>query len=514
MGEIPKELIGPDFASGVPVDLLAEDAMLQGHALGSQVLLVRHANAFFAIGAHCTHYGVALADGAVVNGEVRCPLHHACFSLTTGAATRPPAFDALARWRTDVRENVVYVTAPIEAAPLRVPAPRREDAPGMVIVGGGAAGNAAAEFLRAEGYDGRVTILSADEHFPADRPNFSKGTIAGTIPQEYNFLRPAEFYRDRHIALRLNTRVERIDTVAHAVQLAGGERVSYDRLLLATGATPIRLDTPGAELPHVHTVRSLTDGEAIAAIAAGAKSAVVIGASFIGLEVAAALRARDLDVHVVAPDDIPMARVLGPEVGNFMRLLHEQHGVTFHLGTTVATIEAAQVTLANGATLSADLVVMGVGVRPATALAEAAGLTVDNGVVVSEYLETSAPDVYAAGDIARWPDPHTGTRMRVEHWVVAERQGQSAARNMMGAREVFDAVPFFWTEQYDLTLLYAGHAEKGFSATIDGALEPKHPNFRVDYRAGETLVAVATVGRDRESIAAEVVLERMRARRT
>ena len=514
MGDIPQELTGPDLAAGVPVDLLADDAMLQGHAFGSHVLLVRHSDAFFAIGAHCSHYGVALVDGAVVDGQVRCPLHHACFNLTTGAATRPPAFDTLARWRTEVRGNIVSVTAPIEAAPSRVIPSPRDDASGMVIVGGGAAGNAAAELLRAEGYDGTVTILSADENSPADRPNFSKGTIAGTIPREYNFLRPAEFYRDRRIELRLNARVEKIDTLTHEVHLAVGERVRYDKLLLVTGATPIRLDTPGAGLPHVHTVRSLSDSETIAALAAGAKSAVVIGASFIGLEVAAALRARDLDVHVVAPDDIPMARVLGPEVGSFMRQLHEQHGVTFHLGTTVATIEVGQVTLASGATLSADLVVMGVGVRPATALADAAGLTIDNGVVVNQYLETSAADVFAAGDIARWPDPHTGTRMRVEHWVVVERQGQTAARNMLGRQEVFDAVPFFWTEQYDLTLLYVGHAEKGFTATIDGALDPGHPDFRVDYRAGETLVAVATVGRDRESIAAEVTLERMRAART
>jgi apoptosis-inducing factor 3 len=513
MGDIPQELTGPDLAAGLSVDLLGDDALLHGHAFGSHVLLVRHANAFFAIGAHCSHYGVALVDGAVINGEVRCPLHHACFNLTTGAAMRAPAFDALARWHTEVRDHVVYVTAPIDAVPGRVVPLPQGDAPGMVIVGGGAAGNAAAELLRAEGYDGQVTILSADENHPPDRPNFSKGTIAGTIPHDYNFLRPAEFYRDRRIALRLGARVERIDPAAHAVYLAGGERVRYDKLLLATGATPIRLNTPGAELPHVHTVRSLADAEAIAAIAAGASSAVVIGASFIGLEVAAALRTRNVDVHVVAPDDIPMARVLGTDVGTFMRQLHEHHGVTFHLGTTVATIEAGHVTLASGGTLPADLVVMGVGVTPSTALAESAGLTIDNGVLVNEYLETSAADIFAAGDIARWPDQHTGTRMRVEHWVVAERHGQSAARNMMGERVAFDAVPFFWTEQYDVTLHYVGHAEKGFTATIDGALDVSRPDFRVDYRAGETLVAVATVGRDRESIAAEVAFERMRAAR-
>ena len=514
MGNVSTELTGPDFTKGIPIDQIADDGMLQGHAFGSHVLLVNHASRFIAIGAHCTHYGAALVGGAVVDDQVRCPLHHACFSLETGAALRAPAFDTLARWTTAVRDGVVFVTAAIEAPPPRVVPPVRSEKPGMVIVGGGAAGNAAAEMLRAEGYDGAITLVSADENLPADRPNFSKGTIAGTIPREFNFLRSAEYYADRRIALRLGTRVERIDADAREVLLAGGARVAYEKLLLATGADPIRLDTPGAGLPHVHTVRALADSEAIASLAANAKSAVVIGASFIGMEAAAALRSRGLDVHVVAPDDIPMARVLGDDVGNFMRRLHEHHGVTFHLGTTVTTIDVGRVTLATGATIAADVVVMGVGVRPAIALAQSAGLAIDNGVMVTAYLETSAEHIYAAGDIARWPDPHTGTRMRVEHWVVAERQGQTAARNMLGQKEAFDAVPFFWTEQYDLTLLYVGHADRGFTTSVSGTLDIANADFRVEYRMGDTLVAVATVNRDRESLSAELALERVRTRPT
>ena len=510
MGNIPTELTGPDFTTGVPLDLIADESMLQGHAFGSHVLLVRHASRFVAIGAHCTHYGVALVDGTVADGQLRCPLHHACFNLENGAATRAPAFDALARWQTDVRDGLVYVTEQIEASPPRVIPPAPDETPGMVIVGGGAAGNAAAEMLRTEGYDGPITLVSAEANVPVDRPNFSKGTIAGTVPHAYNFLRRQEFYSDRRIALRLGARVERIDAGARQILLEDGERLAYEKLLLATGADPIRLDTPGADLPHVHTIRSLSDSEAVASQAATAKSAVVIGASFIGMEAAAALRSRGIDVHVVAPDDIPMARVLGNDVGIFMRQLHEHHGVTFHLGTTVATIEVGRVTLATGATLAADVVVMGVGVRPTVTLAASAGLAVDNGVMVNAYLETSAAHIYAAGDIARWPDPHTGTLMRVEHWVVAERQGQTAARNMLGRQEVFDAVPFFWTEQYDLTLSYVGHAERGFTTSISGSLDIAHPDFRVDYTMDETIVGVATVNRDRESLAAELALEQMR----
>ena len=511
MGNISTELTGPDFTKGVSIDLIADESMLQGHAFGSHVLLVRHGSRFAAVGAHCTHYGVALVGGIVVDGEIRCPLHHACFSLENGAAKRAPAFDALARWQTDFRNGLVYVTAQIDASAPRVVPPAPQQTAGMVIVGGGAAGNAAAEMLRTEGYDGPITLVSADEHVPVDRPNFSKGTIAGTVPHEYNFLRPQEFYSDRRIELRLGVRVEVIDARARLVYLAGGGRLSYDKLLLATGAEPIRLDTPGAELPHVHAVRSLADSEAIASQASTATSAIVIGASFIGMEAAAALRSRGITVHVVAPDDIPMARVLGNEVGTFMRQLHERHGVTFHLGTTVTTIEAGRVTLATGAVLAADVVVMGVGVRPALSLAQSAGLAVDNGVMVNAYLETSAEHIFAAGDIARWPDPYTGTHMRVEHWVVAERQGQTAARNMLGRQEVFDAVPFFWTEQYDLTLLYVGHADRGFTTSVSGSFDVTNPDFRVDYSMGGPIVAVATVNRDRESLAAELALEQLRS---
>ncbi len=512
MGDIPAELTGPDFADGVPVSSIADGAMLHGHAFGSHVLLVHAAGAFSAIGAHCTHYGVPLADGLVVGDTVRCPLHHACFSLATGAALHAPAFDPLTRWDTEVRDGKVFVTAQLPSAPPAAPMLVADDALPIVIVGGGAAGNSAAEMLRTEGYMGPITMLSADTNAPADRPNFSKGTISGSIPHEYNFLRPIDFYREWNIDLRLATRVESIDAAAREVVITGGARVPYAKLLLATGATPIRLDTPGAELPHVHTLRSLTDSEAIATDAAQARSAVVIGASFIGMEAAAALRARGIDVHVVAPDAIPMSRVLGDDVGAFMQRLHENHGVQFHLGTTVVQIAPHQVTLATGEIIAADVVVVGVGVRPSTELAATAGLTGDNGVLVDAYMQTATPDIFAAGDIARWPDVHTGALTRVEHWVVAERQGQAAARNMLGQHKAFDAVPFFWTEQYDVTLLYVGHADRGFTATASGSFDIAAPDFRVDYHMNGKLVAVATVGRDRESLEAEVAFESMRMR--
>src|SRR5437773_1653142 len=286
--------------------------------------------------------------------------------------------------------------------------------------------------LRRQEYRGSIVMLCNDAAPPVDRPNLSKDYLAGSAPEDWLPLRPDSFYTEAGIEQRLNTDVTSIDTKARNAILAGGETISYDRLLLATGAEPVRLDIPGADQPHVHVLRSLADSRAIIARTKGAQRAVVVGASFIGLEVAAALRAREIEVHVVAPERRPLERILGPEFGDFVRGIHEEHGVVFHLEDTATEIDGKQVKLKGGATLSADLVVVGVGVRPRLALAEQAGLKVDRGVMVNQYLETSAPGIYAAGDIARWPDPHTGQNLRIEHWVVAERHGQAAARNILG----------------------------------------------------------------------------------
>jgi NADPH-dependent 2,4-dienoyl-CoA reductase/sulfur reductase-like enzyme/nitrite reductase/ring-hydroxylating ferredoxin subunit len=520
MSEEKAKLSGPDFTQGVELSTIPDGTMLLGHARGEPVLLVRRGDELFAIGAACTHYGAPLGDGLLVDETIRCPWHHACFSLRTGEVLRAPALDPVSCWRVEEvcdparpstpgesRSNVVYVREKLERV-VRQSRPAAAGTPeSVVIVGGGAAGNAAAETLRREGYSGRITMLSADDALPCDRPNLSKGYLAGAASDESNLLRSARFYEDQKIDVRLSKRVAAIDIRSGHVELVDGSRYAYGALLLATGAEPVRLEIPGAELPHVHYLRTLADSRALVSKALLSRRAVVIGASFIGLEVAASLRARNIDVHVVGPETVPMGRILGPEVGNFIRKLHEDHGVTFHLGTIVTAIDEQKVTLKSGAILQADLVVVGIGVRPVTSLAARAGLAVDRGVTVDEYLETSVPRVFAAGDIARWPDRLSGDRIRVEHFVVAERQGQTAARNILGLGERFDAVPFFWTEQYDFGLAYVGHAERWDKAEIDGQLDAR--DCKITYRHADHKLAVAVIHRDLEGLHAEIEFERI-----
>ena len=502
MSDAPQSA-GPDLTQGIPLSELGDGAMVLGHVGDDAVLVARRGSDVFAVGATCTHWGGPLAEGLMVDDTVRCPWHHACFSLRTGEALRAPALDPIACWSVEVRDGRAYVGRKMEPAAPRTTSGGPES---VVIVGGGAAGNAAAEMLRREGYSGSITMLSADAAPPCDRPNLSKGYLAGTVPPEYTLLRPAEFYKEHGIELKLGVRVTNIDTSGRQLVLADGSRVGFGALLLATGADVVRLDLPGSNLPHVHYLRTLADCDSLIAKAATSKRAVVIGASFIGLEVTAALRARDIEVHVVAPDTVPMQKILGPDVGAFIRSLHEEHGVTFHLDTVPVSIDEREVTLKNGEHLPADFVVIGVGVRPAVALAEQAGLALDRGVTVNEYLETSVPGIFAAGDIARWPDPHTGERIRVEHWVVAERQGQTAARNILGKRERFDAVPFFWTDQYDLTLVYIGRAERWDKVEMQGQLGAR--DCSISYQLGGRELAAAFIHRDIEALRTEVELER------
>jgi NADPH-dependent 2,4-dienoyl-CoA reductase/sulfur reductase-like enzyme/nitrite reductase/ring-hydroxylating ferredoxin subunit len=498
-----KKLSGPDFAQGVSLAEFTDGGMLQGHAKDEPILVARLGDTFFAIGASCTHYGAPLAEGLVVGDTVRCPWHHACFSLRTGEPLRAPALDPVICWKVETRGGKIFVR---ERQPEKKrPTGSAKASEKVIIVGGGAAGNAAAEMLRREGHSGSVTMMSADDTVPYDRPNLSKDFLAGTASEESIPLRSMDFYREHEIELLLNTRVAAIDPQDKSVRLANESHRKFDALLLATGAEPVKLEIPGADSPHVCYLRSHSDCRAIIGKADKAKRVVLVGASFIAMEVAASLIQRKLQVHVVAPEAVPMEKILGPQVGEYLRRLHERNGVVFHLQQSVVAIDERKITLKDGHAIEADLVVIGIGVKPLIDLAEQAGIKTDKGVSVNEYLETSIPQIFAAGDIARWPDLLTGDRIRVEHWVVAERQGQTAARNILGRRERFDAVPFFWTSQYDFTLNYVGHAEKWDKLNLDGSIE-EH-NCKLSFQSGGRTLAVATIGRDRESLESELAME-------
>ena len=482
---------------GIPWADLADGASVLGKADGDDVLVVRVGNEAFAVGAACTHYSGPLAEGLVVGTTVRCPLHHACFDLRTGEALRAPAFNALPCWSVERRGDRVYVGAKRAAVEPSTRPPTSPDS--VVILGLGGAGAAAAEMLRRRGYDAPVTIIDEDPSAPVDRPNLSKDYLSGHAQPEWIPLWPEGFAEEHRITM-LRRRAKSLDLAGKRVVLDDGHEVRYDALILAMGSEPNHLNIPGALV-----LRSFADANAIIKAAEHAKRAVVIGSSFIGLEVAASLRERGLPVDVVSQESRPLERVVDPRVSGMIRSLHEQHGVRFHMGAEVARIEPTQVTLRDGSTIDADLVIAGIGVKPRIALAQAAGLAVDNGVLVNEYLETSKPGIWAAGDIARWPDPHTGHRLRIEHWVVAERQGQVVADNVLGLKQRFDVVPYFWSQHYDMTVRYLGFSLPWQHVTIAGDLAAHHAS--VVYRAGKT-VGFASIDENRLNLQAEVAMER------
>jgi NADPH-dependent 2,4-dienoyl-CoA reductase/sulfur reductase-like enzyme/nitrite reductase/ring-hydroxylating ferredoxin subunit len=503
------QLTGPDLAAGVdPTSLRPGDKVL-GHANGEPVLLVRLSDEFVAVSAKCTHYSGPLGQGVIDGETVRCPWHHACFNLRTGEALRAPALDPLACWAVTDRNGRVAVTDKVKREPLAATFPTATDRSRwpnhVVVIGAGAAGSAAVEMLRRCGYDRQLTVVDDDTDAPYDRPNLSKDYLAGQAQEDWIPLRGKGFYEEHGVTV-LRERVTRLDPRSTTITGSKSGTLRYDAVLMATGAEPVTLDLPGTGRASVHYLRSLADSRAIVRAAESAHRAVVIGASFIGLEVAASLRTRNVDVRVVGREDIPLGRVLGDHFGTAIRTLHEQHGVVFHLGRTPRELLADAVVLDDGTRLPADLVVIGVGVRPRVALAEDAGLMIDHGVVVNEYLETSAPGVFAAGDIAAWPDRRTGERIRVEHWVVAQRQGQTAARNILGARERFDAVPFFWSAHYDVSINYVGHATRSDRVEVDGDAAQQDAAVRF-HRDGRPL-ALATWFRDEESLRGELEMEK------
>lgn len=496
--------VGPDLSEGISIAELSEGQPVFGHVGDTPVFLIREEDRISAYNAVCTHYGAPLVDGISHDGTLRCPWHHACFSLDDGEVLGGPALDPLPRRSVSVQDDRVSVGDVLKEDPLqRVETPTREPDT-VVIVGAGAAGSSAAETLRRGGYKRSILLVDPDQAAPYDRPNLSKDYLAGEAPEDWIPLRPEGFYSDRGIQ-RINALVSEVDLDNRRVILKGGRSLPFGALILAPGSRPKTLPVPGADLDHVHTLRSLADCRQIIETAESADHAVVVGASFIGMEVAASLTVRGIQVTVVAPETIPFESVLGRDLGDFVKGLHEERGVSFRLENSVKEIRSDSVLLEDGSEVAANLVVVGIGVDPEVGLARKAGLEVDDGVVVDAFLRTSHVDVYAAGDIAQYPDPRLGRSVRIEHWSVAQRQGRTAARNILGKEEAFRDVPFFWTEHFGTPIAYVGHADGWDEAATEGDCEGG--GCATEFRKNGKRLALATVNRDKLSLQTEVEME-------
>ena len=485
------------------LDAVEPGGMKQVEMDSEKVLLVRDGDAVHAVGAVCPHAGAPLAEGVRNGDRIVCPWHKAAFCIRTGAVLDPPALDALPRYDVRVYAGRIMLAKP--AAPPACP-PAAPDERCFVIVGAGGAGAVAAQTLREAGFTGRIVMLDTANRVPYDRTVLSKYALSGQKGAEKSPLQAQSFYREQGIERR-TAEVTRIDAQARRIICADGSVLGYDAALLATGGTPVLPSLPGAGLEHVYTLRSRGDADAILEQAERSQRAVILGASFIGMEVAASLRERGLDVTVVGKEAAPFAKQLGEQVGRAFIGLHEQHGVTFRLGSGVASLEGggqvSGVVLDSGERIAADLVVVGFGVKPATAYAEGLARRDDGGIVVDASL-CAAPGLYAAGDIASFPHRGNGAPIRVEHWRVAEQHGRVAALNMLGQATRYDAIPVFWTIQYMKRLDYVGHATEWDSVVLHGDLgtgDLGNPKFLAYYVKDGCVAAAAGLGRDRDTAA-------------
>jgi NADPH-dependent 2,4-dienoyl-CoA reductase/sulfur reductase-like enzyme/nitrite reductase/ring-hydroxylating ferredoxin subunit len=498
------------------VDELRDGEMKQISAAGTQVLLARVNGNYHAVAAHCTHYGAPLVDGVINGDRIVCPWHHACFNAITGDVEEPPALDSLPCFPVRVGNGKVFVDVPVDANDRRMPpmtTRQRIDKRVFVIVGGGAAGYTAAQTLREDGFTGRLIMITRESHLPYDRPNLSKEYLQGKADPAWMPLRSDEFFAEHDVDVISNREVERVDAAKKLITFADGDTLICDRLLIATGGEPRKLPFQTDEQQNVFLLRSYADADAIIGAADKDKQAIVIGASFIGMEVAASLTKRGCKVTVVA-GDTPFKRIFGPEIGYLFQRVHERNGVEFKLGTSVTGFAGSPkvkaVVLDPGEQLEADLVVVGIGVTPATGLLTGVKLHKDGGVLVDEYMR-AADGVYAAGDIAWFPSQLSGEGQRIEHWRTAMQQGRVAAHNMAGKETPYNGVPFFWTRQFDVGLLYIGHALSWDEIIFQGDVPAR--DFLAFYISGSRVTAVAGMNRDKEMASLEELmrLDRMPA---
>jgi NADPH-dependent 2,4-dienoyl-CoA reductase/sulfur reductase-like enzyme/nitrite reductase/ring-hydroxylating ferredoxin subunit len=469
---------------------------------GYELLMVRKGDQYHALGAYCTHYGASLEEGSIIEDRIVCPWHHACFSCKTGNLEEPPARDSLPSFPVTIKDEEIFVEVPEKMENFRIPKmvsfDKKKDTRTYIILGAGAAGNAAAQGLRESGFQGRIILISQEERLPYDRPNLSKDYLSGSAKEEWMPLRSREFYKKADVELLLGMKVEKVDIPTKKITFQNDKTLIYDKILLATGSIPNTLKAEGIDLKNIFTLRTFDDADRIISSLQENSKVVIIGSSFIGMETAHSLRERKLEVEVVSLDKIPFERAFGKEIGKFFQDAHEKNGVKFHLNTPVSKFEGnvrvKRVVLANGKTLDTDLVLIGVGVHPATDNIHGLDLAEDGSIPVNKNFR-AAENVYAAGDISRFPFWLTGETIRIEHWRTAEQLGRIAARNMAGTETEYRDIPFFWTNQAGIYFRYIGYAAEWDNLVINGTIQSH--DFLAFYLKNETILAVAGCGRDK-----------------
>ena len=494
---------------------LQNGQMQQLEVEGSQILLSRIDDKFYATGAFCTHYGAPLAKGVLCNETIVCPWHNACFNAIAGQQLEPPGLNSLATFSTKVEGEDVLVELPEEIAQEQTLEMAnhvaKSDERTFVVLGAGAAGMNAVEVLRQKGFQDKIVLIDESAKLPYDRTKLSKVYLLGDAEEDALSLRDCEFY-DRHsIELRFGKAVTKVDGSNKSISFQDGSQLSFDSLLLATGGKARQLNVPGADLANIFTIRKPEDVNSILDAIADAKRAVVVGSSFIGMEAAASLVQQGLEVTVVSPDRVPFQKILGEELGRMFQKVHEAKGVTFKLDAKATEFigegKVERVVLESGSGIATDLVIVGIGVELNTDYLENIELNEsDNSISVDRYLQTEIKDIYAAGDLASFPYAPMGTSTRIEHWRLAAQHGRIAAVNMLhqrnnqtesqSAQTVDNIVPFFWSGQYDLKLRYVGHAEEWDEIFISGDLN--NPEFLAFYLQDEKVMAVAGINRDKD----------------
>jgi NADPH-dependent 2,4-dienoyl-CoA reductase/sulfur reductase-like enzyme/nitrite reductase/ring-hydroxylating ferredoxin subunit len=486
---------------------------------GTKLLLANVSGTIHALTGTCPHYGAPLAEGTLCGSRLRCPWHQGCFDITTGDLLEPPPLVGLKRYDVRVEADQIFVTLAPDSRPFREPAGVADptDRRNFVILGAGAAGECAAQTLREAGYRGRLHLISPELDLPYDRPALSKNYLAGQPLDHPLPLQPPGFY-SRLAIERVTGRIASISPADRTVAFEDGRpAIPYDALLIAPGSIPRKLDIPGADLPNIFTLRSLRDCDRILSAVKSGAQAVLIGTGFIGMEAASALTQRGMRVTVIGRDAVPFERVLGEPIGQMLRQIHEHNGVTFRLNAQVARFEGnssavRRVALQSGEALDADLVILALGVRPNTEfLRGSVDLKDDGSISVDSSMRvTGQTNIYAAGDIARFPRPQRNDPIRVEHWRVAQQQGRVAALNMAGKPTTYGEAPYFWSFQHNVGLDYVGHGAGFDRIYINGDTSPDHPDFLAFYIQLDDILAVLGCNHSRETNA---IAELMRAGR-